>query len=142
LSANNACDEVINLTEENLTAGYFVTSRLFFGKIYRQLGNGQHMHDGFSIGIRTDLPDVERQFPKAYLFDDEIGCAVLIKDTKMLSVWAKGARVTSAATTEFDAAIDRASMLVDGQVPPHYILVRFPPGMRLKNVFAPMQVGC
>jgi hypothetical protein len=142
VAGHNVYDEVIELTDEDLAGGYYVKSRIFFGKIYRQRGVDQHIHDGITISLRTDLADVERHYPKAYLLDEDDRSSILIKDTKMSSVWAHGQRVTNAPETEYDGGMDRSSVLVDGTVPPHFILVRFPRGMRLKNVFTPWQVGC
>jgi hypothetical protein len=110
------------------------------GKIFRQKGMDQHQYDGYTISLRTDLKDVGRL--KAYLLDGDTSSNILIKDVKMSSILAHGKRVTSAPAAEADLAMDRSSILVQGQFPPHFVLLRFHPGTHLKNVFTPYQLDC
>jgi hypothetical protein len=141
-AGNNKPHEVIDLSDEDLSGGYHVVSRLFIGKIFRQQGQDEHHYDGYSIAMRTDLHDVENGYPRAFLFDGDVSSSLLIKDVKMSGIWAHGERVTNAASIKHDGDVDRSSILVQGNVPSHYILVHFPPGTRLKNVFTPYQSGC
>ena len=122
-----------------MAEGCHVVSRLFIGKVIQQQGTDSHFYDGFSISVRTDKADVPSV--SAYLLDDESGSSVLIKVPKMPSVWAMGKLVSTVDAMKRDATVDRLSVLVDGKIPPYYILVRFPREKRLKNVFIPQQAG-
>jgi hypothetical protein len=141
-SGHQRPDEVITLTDEDLAGACHVVSCLIIREVFRQDGTDKHKYDGYSIGLRANLIDVERGYPKAFLFDEDASSAVLIKDLKMSGIWAHGKRASTAPGTDEDVNMDRASILVEGKVPPHYILIRFPSGTRLKNVFTPYQSGC
>jgi hypothetical protein len=116
---------------------------VWLGKVSQQPAQDTLKYDGFSISCRADKWDADLGKYKAYLLEDEErdGCNVLLKLPKLPTAWAIGRLKVDLAGSHDDAVADRASLLTDGNVPPHFILLRFPPGMPLKNTFIAHQPG-